>query len=228
MKQSIPKHVAIICDGNRRWARERNLPTFEGHRRGFENTKKISKAAKKIGIKILTYWVFSTENWNRLPDEVAYLMKLFETNIDEQLKEALKEKIRIVHIGRKDRISEKLKEKIINAENKTKQFTEFTLVIALDYGGKDEIIRAVQKITHKGIEVTEENINLNLDTNLLSCPEPDLVIRTSGETRISGFMIWQSAYSEYIFVKKNFPDFNEKDLIFCIEEYNNRSRRYGK
>ncbi|MCX6732432.1 MAG: polyprenyl diphosphate synthase [Candidatus Roizmanbacteria bacterium] len=222
--KNIPNHIAIIADGNRRWAKERNLPSFEGHRKGFENIKALSSKAKKLGIQIVTFWVFSTENWKRAADEVGYLMNLAEKVIDVQVKEAIQEETRIVHIGRKDRLPEGLKKKIANAEERTKEFSKYFFVIALDYGGQDEIMRAVQKMK----DVKTEKIDDYLDTHVLPYPNPDLIIRTSGEIRLSGFMTWQSAYSEYFFSDLYFPDFGPEALEKSIIEYSDRQRRFGK
>jgi undecaprenyl diphosphate synthase len=226
-------HLAIIPDGNRRWAKKRNLPTFYGHKKGFDQAIKLSKKARELGIKVLTFWAFSTENWQRKKDEVDYLMKLFEEMIDRNLKIALKDKIRIVHLGRKDRISSHLRKKILNAEEKTKKFDKYYLAIALDYGGRDEIIRAISKMKNQNFFTKEKNIDESLlfqflDTKDLPYPQPDLIIRTSGEQRTSGFMIWQAAYSEWIFHPKYFPDFSPADLQWCINEYYKRQRRFGK
>ena len=221
---SVPKHIAIIADGNRRWAKDRNLPTFEGHRRGFENIKALSKKAKQLGVKIVTFWVFSTENWKRAEDEVGYLMNLAEKVIDSQIKEAIQEKTRIVHIGRKDRLPDVLKKKIEKAEETTRNFSQYYFVIALDYGGHDEIERAVRKMK----DLQTEKIENFLDTGVLPYPNPDLIIRTSGETRLSGFMTWQSAYSEYYFSTLYFPDFGPEALKKALTDYGERKRRFGK
>lgn len=227
----IPKHVAIILDGNRRWAKEKRLPTLEGHRRGFKRVIEIGKKAREMGIKILTVWAFSTENWDRTKEEKEYLMKLFEYAVGENLKEALKNKIRIIHIGRKDRIPVNLKEKIVDAEEKTKEFSKYYFVIALDYGGRDEIVRATQKIRNSQFvmkNLTENKFDQFLDTNNLPQSDVDLVIRTGGEQRTSGFMIWQAAYAEYIFIKKYLPDFTPQDFEQCVAEYSKRQRRFGR
>ena len=227
----IPVHIAIIADGNRRWAKERKLPTFEGHRRGFENIKLLSRKAKDLGVKIMTYWVFSTENWKRAVEEVGYLMGLAEEVIEIQLQEAIIEHTRIIHIGRKDRLPDMLRKKIEKAETTTSEFTEHYFVMALDYGGRDDIKRAIEKIMHekKNSEtISEEEISKHLDTALLPQPEPDLIIRTSGETRTSGFMTWQSAYSEYYFSELYFPDFGPEQLEKAIVDYGERKRRFGK
>lgn len=227
---NLPKHIAIIPDGNRRWAKEKGLPTFEGHRRGFNQSIKLGRKSRSLGIKVLTFWAFSTENWKRTKKEVSYLMDLYYQMIERNIKEALKEKIRIIHLGRKDRINNKLRLKIIEAEEKTKNFDKYYLTIALDYGGRDEILRAVEKIKSSKtnlIDFSEKEFSQFLDTKDLPYPYPDLVIRTSGEIRSSGFMIWQAAYSEWIFYSKYFPDFSPDDLEKCIEEYQKRQRRFG-
>lgn len=233
VNNNILNHLAIIPDGNRRWAKERGLPTFYGHKKGFNQSIDLSKKARELGIKILTFWAFSTENWKRTEEEINYLMNLYEQMIDKNLEIALKEKIRIIHLGRKDRIKKKLKEKIIFAEEKTKNFNKYYLTIALDYGGQDEIIRAInnlnsQNLNRKTFNLDENTFNQFLDTRNLPYPEPDLIIRTGGEMRTSGFMIWQAAYSEWIFYPKYFPDFTSDDLEKCINEYTKRERRFGK
>jgi len=227
---NIPNHVAIIPDGNRRWAREKGLPTFEGHKKGYQRGIEIGRRARKLGIKVLTLWAFSTENWGRTKKEVDYLMTIYRSLVDQYLKEALKEKIKIVHLGRKDRIDKTLREKIVNAEEKTKKFNKYYLVIALDYGGRDEIIRAIETINSQSVicNLTINNFSQLLDTKDLPDPNPDLIIRTSGEQRLSGFMIWQSEYAELMFVKKHFPDFTADDFEDCVKEYMERERRFGK
>lgn len=229
-EMKVPVHIAILADGNRRWAKERGLPTFEGHRKGAEMAKKLSKKAKALGIKIMTIWVFSTENWKRTIEETGYLMGLFDTFIDRERKEALKEKTRIIHMGRKDRIPEGLRKKIIQAEEETKHFTNYYFVVALDYGGRDEILRGIKKLTSSGLRVEnfdENTFNTFLDTKDLPQPDPDMIIRTSGEERLSGFMTWQSAYSEYYFSPLMFPDFGPEELEKAVKAYGERKRRFG-
>lgn len=222
-------HLAIIPDGNRRWARQRGLPTFEGHRKGFERIKELGKKARELGIKVFTVWAFSTENWTRSEKEVDYLMRIYEQWIDENLQQAIRDKVRIIHIGRKDRITLSLKKKIIDAEEKTRVFDSHFFVIALDYGGKDEVVRAVKTAQNLEFRIkNEKEFEQFLDTKDLPFPNPDLVIRTSGEQRSSGFMIWQAAYSEYMFVEKYLPDFTADDLEACIKQFQDRKRRYGK
>lgn len=228
---TIPNHVAIIPDGNRRWAKEHNLPSFEGHRRGFDVAVKIGKKIRSLGVHTMTMWAFSTENWNRSPEEVSYLMKMYETFIEKNLKQALKEKIRIIHLGRKDRISKRLLKRIQNSEEKTKNFKDYILNIALDYGGRDEVIRAIKEMVNgkwQMASLTEDNFDQFLDTASQPYPNPDLIIRTSGEQRTSGLMVWQAAYAEYIFLSKHFPDLKDEDIESAVEEYSKRQRRFGK
>jgi undecaprenyl diphosphate synthase len=226
-----PNHIAIIPDGNRRWAREHKLPTFEGHRRGFDVGLKIGRRIRSLGVNTTTFWAFSTENWSRTSEEINYLMKLYGVFIEKNLKEALKEKIRIIHIGRKDRIPKSLLKKIKNSEEKTKSFSKYILNVALDYGGRDEMIRAVKKISNDKFiisNLSEENFSKFLDTKDQPYPNPDLIIRTSGEQRTSGLMIWQAAYAEYVFLNKHFPDLKDEDIDYAVEEYSRRQRRFGK
>lgn len=225
MKTNIPNHVAIIPDGNRRWAKEKGKNTYDGHKKGFEELIKIAKKARNLGIRVFTVWAFSTENWKRTKEEVGYLMKLYEVMLDRYLKDALKDEVRIIHLGRKDRINDSLKNKIINIEEKTKNFDKSFLCVALDYGGRDEIVRGIRN-SKSAIE--ELNFNKYLDTKDLPFPDPDLIIRTGGEQRISGFMLWQSQYSELEFVKKYLPDYSDTDFEKTIIEFSKRQRRFGK
>ncbi len=228
---NIPNHIAIIPDGNRRWAKEHNLPTLQGHKKGFEVAVKIGRKIRSMGVNTLTMWAFSTENWNRATNEVSYLMRMYQIFVEKNLKEAEREKIRIIHIGRKDRIPKSLLEKLIKSEERTKNFDKYILNIAIDYGGKDEVVRAINRIMRNKQKVTsisEENFNEFLDTHDQPYPNPDLIIRTSGEQRTSGLMIWQAAYAEYIFLQKHFPDIKDEDIELAIEEYSARQRRFGK
>lgn len=228
---NIPNHVAIIPDGNRRWARTRALPIIEGHRRGAQRLEELAKTIKEFDIKVVTFWAFSTENWDRTEIEVRLLMSLFELTFKKYTQKLIENKIHFTHIGRKDRIPGSLLKKIQEAELKTKNFNTHYFALALDYGGKDEIIRAIQKIKDSSIDfqtLKKERFDDFLDTRDLPYPNPDLIIRTGGEMRTSGFLIWQSEYAEFIFVKKYFPDFTSKDLQNCIQEYSKRQRRFGK
>jgi len=222
----IPRHIAIIPDGNRRWARKKGLPVVEGHRKGAEMLGELAKIAKELNIHTVSFWAFSTENWDRTKKEVHALMALFEQGFKKHFSDLIKNKIHFYHIGRKDRISESLLRLISQTEKETKQFRTHYFVLGLDYGGRDEVLRAAKKISNS--KLNEEQFNQFLDTKDLPYPYPDLVIRTGGEQRTSGFMIWQTAYSEWIFHPKYFPDFTPQDLRNCIREYSKRQRRFGK
>ena len=229
---NLPKHIAIILDGNRRWAKSKGKPASFGHKTGADTLEKIVRYANKIGIKYLTAYVFSTENWKRSQEEVSALMMILQNYLDDFGKRADLENIKINIIGNPNRLSEKMQKSIQNCMERTKNNTGIVFNIALNYGGRDEIVRAVRKIAsnvQKGEilpeEITENTIQENLYTE--NQPDPDLVIRTSGEERISNFLLWQIAYSEFLFVQKNWPDFNEKDLDEAIEEYKKRTRKFG-
>jgi undecaprenyl diphosphate synthase len=224
----IPTHVGLIMDGNGRWATQRGLPRLAGHKAGVENVKPTVLAAKKFGIKYLTFYAFSTENWKRPQDEVSGIMNLLSIFIDREVNNLHKEGVRILHIGRRERLDQSLREKIEGAIELTKNNTTITVQMGLDYGGRDEITQAVRKIVTSGVsleEVTEELISQNLYT--AGIPDPDLVIRTSGEMRTSNFLIWQSAYAEWIFPETYWPDFTEEVFWQMLVEYSRRDRRFG-
>jgi undecaprenyl diphosphate synthase len=224
----IPTHVGLIMDGNGRWATQRGLPRLAGHKAGVENVKPTVLAAKKFGIKYLTFYAFSTENWKRPQDEVSGIMNLLSIFIDKEVNNLHKEGVRILHIGRRERLDQGLRKKIEGAIDLTKDNTTITVQMGLDYGGRDEITQAVRKIVASGVtpeEVTEELISQNLYT--VGIPDPDLIIRTSGELRTSNFLIWQSAYSEWIFPETYWPDFTEQVFWQMLVEYSRRDRRYG-
>ena len=224
----IPTHVGLIMDGNGRWATQRGLPRLAGHKAGVENVKPTVLAAKKFGIKYLTFYAFSTENWKRPQDEVSGIMNLLSIFIDKEVNNLHKEGVRILHIGRRERLDQGLRKKIEGAIDLTKNNTTITVQMGLDYGGRDEIAQAVRKIVASGVtpeEVTEELISQNLYT--VGIPDPDLIIRTSGELRTSNFLIWQSAYSEWIFPETYWPDFTEQVFWQMLVEYSRRDRRYG-
>ncbi len=226
---TVPHHIAIIPDGNRRWATGKGLPTFEGHRKGFAALEKIATYLRKQGVQTLTVWAFSTENWSRDEKEITYLMEIYEKWLRSNLKTALKEHIRIVHLGRKDRIPSSLLKTLDEVEEKTQSFNQYYLAIALDYGGRDEMVRAVQNMQSSQSAIQRESdIDRFLDTKDLPYPNPDLIIRTSGEQRTSGFLSWQSAYSEYIFLPKHLPDVSTTDMQDCLDEYQRRQRRFGR
>lgn len=225
---TLPKHIVLIPDGNRRWAKEHELPLEEGHKKGFDAVIKTARAAQDWGIKYFTIWAFSTENWNRSPSEVRYLMILFKEFIKKFLKEFLEKGVKLIHLGRKDRIPKFLRETLEDAEAKTTKNNKFFVNIALDYGGRDEILRAINKITSNGYhgkKITEEEFAKHLDTN--GQPEPDLIIRTSGEKRLSGILPWQAAYAELYFEKAYLPDFTPEHLKKAILDFSARQRRFG-
>jgi undecaprenyl diphosphate synthase len=226
----IPDHIAIIPDGNRRWARSKGLYTLEGHRRGFDRAVELAKAARELGIHTVTLWGFSTENWDRTKEEINYLMKLYHKLIDDYLVEAHKDKVRIFHLGRKDRLPKSLMKKLSGAEKETEGYTKFIANIALDYGGQDEILRITKKIVKDGIP--ENQINAELLTQYSDLhgqpyPNVDLMIRTSGEQRTSGFLLWHSAYTEYYWEEGHFPDFTPERLKEAILDFSRRRRRFG-
>lgn len=223
------QHLGIIMDGNRRWAKERGLPSFEGHRRGYNKLKQVGEWCLARGIKIFTVYAFSTENWNREKKEINYLMRLLEMGLTKELPFFMKRGIRIRVIGRRQELSERLQKAIIKAEAATKNNGQGTLNLAINYGGRLEIVEAVKKIIKEKInpsKITDKLISENIWT--AGQPDPDLIIRTSGEQRLSGFLTWQSVYSELYFVKCHWPAFTEKDLEGAIEDFNNRHRRFGE
>ena len=221
----IPKHVAIIADGNRRWAKSQGLPTLEGHRRGANNIEDLMNAAKDLGVECLTFWLFSTENWKRTEKEVGYLFDLLRQFAKKQKEKFLREDIRFVHLGRKDRFPEDVSKIIAETEEETRDRNSFTLALALDYGGQDELLRTFSKLKDENLEITTENVESHLDTTGL--PLLDLVIRTGDVFRFSGFMSWQVAYAEFYFSEKMFPDFGPEDLKKAIEDFGTRERRFG-
>lgn len=218
-------HIAIIPDGNRRWAKEKGLPTLEGHRRGAENFEKLLNATRAMGIKYFTSWAFSTENWKRTQEENAYLFDLAREFTKRYKKKFISEKTRFLHIGRKDRLPQDIVQTLLEMEEETKHFTDFNTTIGMDYGGHDELLRTLDKIQKFGLPINEDTISQNLDTKDL--PAPDLIIRTSGEQRLSGFMSWQSAYSEFYFPKVYFPDFGPEELKKAVDDFLGRERRFG-
>ncbi len=225
----IPLHVGIIMDGNGRWARARGLNRLAGHRAGTENLRRIVRACADFGIKYLTVFAFSTENWARPKEEVDGLMEIMEEFIDKEIDELDAEGVQIRHLGKLDGIPESLKAKIKMSIERTRHNNRLVLSVAFNYGGRDEIVQAVRKIVAEGIrpeEITEETISNHLYT--AGMPDPDLVIRTSGEIRISNFLLWQSAYAEWYFTPRFWPDFGREDLIAAIADYNRRERRFGR
>jgi len=226
----IPNHIAIIPDGNRRWARARGLYTLEGHRAGFEASVKVCRAAREWGVHTVTLWGFSTENWDRTEKEVSYLMNLYKKLIDDFLEEAKENEVRIYHLGRKDRLPKFLMKKIEQAEKETAKYTKHIMNICLDYGGHDDILRAVQNIIKDGVkaeDINKELMEKYIDTHNQPYPYVDLMIRTSGEQRTSGFLLWESPYTEYYWDNGHFPDFSPEKLKDAIIDSSRRRRRFG-
>ena len=231
-KENMPRHIAIIMDGNRRWAKKKALPVKLGHKQGAETLKKIVRHANSIGLEYITVYAFSTENWKRSEEEVNSLMTLLKNYLDDFAKEADTENIVIKVIGDLKPLSEELKKSISSTIERTKNNTGTIFSIALNYGGRDEIVHAVRTIAEKvnNKEISIEDINEDLVSNNLytkNMPDPDLLIRTSGELRLSGFLPWQLVYSEFVFFDKLWPDFSNKDLDKAIEIFNKRDRKFG-
>lgn len=229
---TMPRHIAIIMDGNRRWAKEHGVSTKLGHKEGAENLKRLTRYANKIGLEYLTVYAFSTENWKRSEEEVGALMILFKNYLDDLTKAADTENIRIKFFGHIDSLSKILQDSIKKAIEKTKSNTGTTLCIAFNYGGRDEITKATKEIAEdvKSGKIDVNDINEQLISNYLYTkdePDPDLLIRTSGEIRLSNFLPWQLVYTEFVFVDKYWPDFGDKDLDEAIETYEKRNRKFG-
>ncbi|MEM2963204.1 MAG: polyprenyl diphosphate synthase [Candidatus Anstonellales archaeon] len=223
-----PYHVAIIPDGNRRWARKNGLPTLEGHKKGIENMKKTLEWCRELGVKMVSLWGFSTENITRSKEEVNYLFRLFEEKLKEGEKEKdySKYKIRVRFYGRREIFPQSIQKKMAEIEQKTSKNKKYFLNLFFGYGGRQEIVDAVNKAVELGIRVNEKSFQKLLYTNDL--PDPDLIIRTSGEIRTSGFMPYQSAYSEFYFSKKLWPEFDKREFKKALLEYSKRKRRFGK
>lgn len=229
IKDTNLKHIAIIMDGNRRWAKEKNLPSAMGHKKGVDSLKNILRACNDFSIKYLTVYAFSTENWNRKKEEVEFLMNLVAVTLTNELAEMHKENVQIHFIGDLTKLSDKLQKILANAVETTKNNTGVVLQIALNYGSRDEIVHAVQKIVESGVksdEIDEQLISENLYT--AGVPDPDILIRTGGEQRISNYLLWQIAYSEIIIRSEFWPDFDKNLLKDSILEFGKRQRRYGK
>ena len=224
----VPEHVAIILDGNGRWAKRRMMPRTYGHKVGIGVVEDTLEFADKLGVKYLTVYAFSTENWKRSVEEVTVIMNIFRKYLRNRVEKSMKNNVRCKIIGKREELSPDIIDAIVNLEEATKNNTGITFTIAINYGGRDEITRAVRKICESGIEpsqITEQTIKDNLDTYYM--PDPDLLIRTSGEQRLSNYLPWQLAYTEFYFTDVCWPDFNEEELIKAFEKYNGRERRYG-
>lgn len=227
--EKIPQHVAMIMDGNGRWALQRGLPRLAGHKAGTENLRRVIRASVEFGVKYLTIYAFSTENWGRPPEEVKGLMYILEDVIDRELNELNKEGVQLRHIGRLERLAPSLQEKVLDAIEATKNNDRLVLNIAFNYGGRDEIVQAIQKMMKDGVapeNVTDEMVGRYLYT--AGVPDPDLIIRTSGELRVSNFLIWQAAYSEWYITPTYWPDFDREEYRQALESFAHRDRRFGK
>lgn len=224
----VPYHLAIIMDGNGRWAKTRGLPRLAGHRAGTENLRRILRACVELGIKVLTIYAFSTENWERPASEVRGLMTLLERVIDRELKELDENGVQIRHLGRMEGISERLQRKIKYALDLTAENDRLILNVAFNYGGRAEIVDAIRKMIVDGVD--PEKVDQDLVSQYLytkGLPDPDLIIRTSGELRVSNFLLWQGAYAEYLAISTFWPDFDREELIKALEHYSQRERRFG-
>jgi undecaprenyl diphosphate synthase len=228
LPDKIPTHIGIIMDGNGRWALARGLPRMAGHRAGTENLRRIIEACIEFGIKYLTIYAFSTENWGRPTEEVQGLMRIFENVIDSEIQELHDQGVRLRHIGRLDRLRPTFRRKVVEAMEFTRENDRLILNIAFNYGGRDEIVCAIQAMIRDGVKA--DDVSDNLVSQYLftaGVPDPDMIIRTSGELRGSNFLIWQGAYSEWYFPATYWPDFDRQELLKAIEEYNQRERRFG-
>lgn len=223
----LPRHIGIIMDGNGRWAKKRHLPRTAGHVQGAKTFRKCTRHCIDLGLECVTYYAFSTENWKRPKEEIDAIMKLFDQYLDEAFT-MTEENVRLIFPGNINGLSENLRNKINRITELSAKNTGLTCCIAINYGGRDDIVHAVKSIVSEGIspeQITEEAVTERLYTKGL--PEVDLIIRPSGEQRLSNFLIWQAAYAEYVFMDVLWPDFKESDLDFAINEYNNRNRRFG-
>lgn len=229
LPKHLPVHIAIIMDGNGRWAHERGLPRLAGHRAGVNNLRAVLEACAEFGVQYLTIYAFSTENWSRPPEEVRGLMNILEDVIDRELQELHKNGVQLRHIGRLEGLSHELQEKVNKAVNLTRANKKLILNIAWNYGGRDEIVHAIQRLISDGVkaeDINEELVSRYLFTS--DSPDPDLIIRTSGEMRVSNFLIWQGAYSEWYVTPTLWPDFDRDQLLKSLHDYENRDRRFGR
>jgi len=231
--ETTVNHIAFIMDGNRRWAKQHNLPIAAGHRKGAETLTDIAKAAKELGVRYMTVYAFSTENWGRKKEEVDTLMDLLRQYLEKGFKELKDNDARIIFIGERYMLADDIRQKMAQIEQETAQNKSVTLCVALSYGGRQEIVHAAQSIAQKVLDgkIKVEDINTEIFAENLytkDIPDPDLLIRTSGEQRISNYLPWQTAYSEFYFSDTLWPDFSAKELKKIIEDYSKRERRYGK
>lgn len=225
MKDNVPNHIAIIMDGNGRWAKKRGMIRTEGHKRGVQVLEKILKYSDEIGVKYLSVYAFSTENWNRPKLEVETILMLFNKYLKSKFKDFMEQNVRLVISGSRERLSKSLNETVDEITDKLKNNTGIVLNICFNYGGRLDILESMKKTLENGEEITEENISKNLYNSFI--PDPDLLIRTGGEFRVSNYMLWQIAYSEIYVSNVLWPDFNEEELDKSIKSFNNRDRRFG-
>lgn len=228
--KAVPRHVAIIMDGNGRWAAQRGLPRTEGHREGLATAKRIVAAASEMGISYLSLYTFSTENWKRAKDEVGFLMTLVKTHLSNELDFYRKNRIRVVHSGRREGLSPDILAEIDSVTRDTAGFTGMIVNLAINYGGRDEILRALERLAKDGLDngslkISEDEIRSRMDQPQI--PDPDLIVRTGGEYRISNFLLWQSAYAELYFTDRYWPDFSREDLESALRSFAGRNRRFG-
>lgn len=233
MSDTLCKHIAIIMDGNGRWAKKRGMPRTFGHKKGAENVVNITRAMKESGVKYLTLYAFSTENWQRSQDEVSALMQLLRDYLDKEFKEIMENNVRIIFIGERNMLAEDIQQKIKDVEVKSANNTALTLCVALSYGSRQEILAAAKQAMTMAVEnkLSPDELTADLFASLLytkEIPDPDILIRTSGEQRISNYLLWQLAYTELFFTKTYWPDFSKEELMDIIEKFNTRERRYGK
>jgi undecaprenyl diphosphate synthase len=228
----IPRHIAIIMDGNGRWAKERGLPRLEGHRSGAESVREVMEACIELGVEYLTLYAFSSENWSRPESEVSALMTLLDRFLDEKAKDLDRQNVRLLAIGQLDRLPQKTRDLIERIKARTANHTAMTLVLALSYGGREEIVCAARSLAEDAVsgvispaEIDADKFASRLQT--AGIPDPDLLVRTSGEMRVSNFLLWQISYAEIVIVKKFWPDFRQRDLFEAVQEYQRRNRRFG-
>ena len=227
MNDTLPKSVGIIMDGNRRWAKEHGLPTLEGHRRGYDKLSEVASWCREFGVDEVIVYAFSTENWNRAKEEVAYLLDLFRHGVKSQIENAMKEGTKLLFPGERSMFPKDIQELIVKGEEETQGNTKGTMAIALSYGGRSEILSAIKRILPEKIpELTEEEFEKHLWTGGLE--DPDMIIRTSGEQRLSGFLTWKSVYSELFFTDTFWPAFTKEEFARMLKEYGERKRRFGK
>lgn len=222
----LPTHIGIIMDGNGRWAQKRNLPRYYGHKEGIESVRRVVKTAKKYGVKYLTLYSFSTENWKRPKEEVEFLFKLMEERLKKEGEKLNKQNVRVRFIGNRKQLPQRLQKIMGDVEELTKNNNGFNLTFAINYGGREEILQAIKKVKkYKIKDLNEDNFKRYLYTKDL--PDPDIIVRTAGEKRISNFLLWQSSYSEFYFTKTLWPDFSEEDFLKVLSDYQRRKRKFG-